>query len=202
MFRSMKGHRPVAQLSSASCDTPHRQHSWASPPDSSSLTSKLLEQPCLPRTNDVSILRFHDYLCSVFTRDELYDRLSSTKPAHRADVHTLQLAAAYANIWVLVERLFQTIVRSRGIDFCTITATIHVVLSRLVSISKTQNAAFWMANLRNRMSSLTLWNKNLILSLRTTPSTRQTMTVSQVAAQDIHSQNSLTRPSVQRWGRW
>jgi hypothetical protein len=86
-----------------------------------------------------SLRRFHYALKTAWDGDELAELLLSTQPAHVGDVHTLYAAAAYANMWVVLDREFLATMKRaekrRNIDFCTLVAMIHLVLHRLVSES-------------------------------------------------------------------
>lgn len=58
---------------------------------------------------------------------------TTSQPVNLADVHVVVMAAAFANTWVLVDRLFQGIIQSLDVDFCTLVAGVHIVLESLVS---------------------------------------------------------------------
>jgi len=81
-----------------------------------------------------TIARYHAYLKDKYTPQELQQRLSSPAPANSDDIHILHLAAGYANLWCTIDRDFQSFIReeAHGMDFCRLTSTIHVMLSKLV----------------------------------------------------------------------
>jgi len=81
-----------------------------------------------------TIARYHAYLKDKYTPQEIQQRLSSRAPANSDDIHILHLAAGYANLWCTIDRDFQSFIReeAHGMDFCTLTSTIHAMLSKLV----------------------------------------------------------------------
>lgn len=105
-------------------------------PDAPSRPQRVLNLP-QPYNMTESLRRFQFALTTAYDGDELAELLLSTKPAQVGDIHTLYAAAAYANVWIVLDREFlETMRRAEkryNTDFCTVVAMIHLVLHRLVS---------------------------------------------------------------------
>lgn len=128
------------------------------PPRRSSLSTPVASKVVFsfPQASNDVIARYQEYLLDSYIPADLSALLAERRPARSEDIHVLQRAAAHANLWVLLDREYQAVIRSRGVDFCTLAAAVHLILARLVSLQtgKSDHSRRTTIQSQNRRTSL------------------------------------------------